>query len=217
MAPYIYKKYNRIHLIDIRETIKGLIRAYHFLYNVTKNGELVLFVGTKHQAAGIIESQAKRCGMPYVSQHWVGGTLTNFATIRRRLSRLQQIEQLEQEGKLSEYSKKEIATIMREKRRLSRNLDGIRTMERLPAAVVIIDPLREEISVAESNRIRSAVIALTDTDCDPDPIDIVIPGNDDSVKVIQLVVSKLADAVVEGKGVVVGAEEGPPSTANSSN
>lgn len=204
MAPYIHARKSLIHIIDVRQTIKGLVKAWHFLRNLAARGELILFVGTKRQAGAVIRAEAQRCGMPYVAERWLGGTLTNYETIRRRLERLREIEQWEQDGTINRYSKKEQAGIQREKRKLLRNLDGLRTMERLPAALVIVDPRHEEIAVSEAHKIGAATVALIDTDGDPEEIDIPIPCNDDSMKVVQIIVSRLADAVVEGKAHPVG-------------
>lgn len=204
MAPYIHARRSLIHIIDVRQTIKGLVKAWHFLRNLAARGELILFVGTKRQAGAVIRAEAQRCGMPYVAERWLGGTLTNYETIRKRLERLREIEQWEQDGTINRYSKKEQAGIQREKRKLLRNLDGLRTMERLPAALVIVDPRHEEIAVSEAHKIGAATVALIDTDGDPEEIDIPIPCNDDSMKVVQIIVSRLADAVVEGKSHPVG-------------
>ncbi len=211
MAPYIYGKRNLIHIIDIRATIKGLVRACHFLEQVAARGELILFVGTKRQAGPVIKKEASRCGMPYVSERWIGGTLTNYATIRERLKRLKEIEAWEADGTIHRYGKKEQSAITREKRKLIRNLDGIRTMERLPGCLVLIDPVHETNAVAEADAIKAATVALIDTDGDPDAVDISIPGNDDSLKVVGIIANKLADAVVAGKArcIIVPQKEQP--------
>ena len=199
MRPYIHAKKNLIHIIDVRETIKGLVKGWHFLEKLAARGELILFVGTKRQAGAVIKSEALRAGMPYVSERWLGGTLTNYDTIRNRLNRLKEIEQWEQDGTIKRYSKKEQSSIHREKRKLLRNLDGLRTMDRLPACLVLVDPQHESIAVQEAHKIGAATVALIDSDGDPDEIDIAIPGNDDSMKVVNIIVNKLADAVIEGK------------------
>jgi small subunit ribosomal protein S2 len=199
MRPYIFEKRNLIHIIDVRATVKGLIKACHFLEKLAARGELILFVGTKRQASTVIRNESRRCGMPYVAERWLGGTLTNYATIRERLTRLKTIESWEEDGTINRYGKKEQSGIAREKRKLIRNLDGIRTLERIPAALVIIDPCHESIAVAEADKVGAATVALIDTDGDPEAIDVPIPGNDDSMKVIQIVVAKLADAVIEGR------------------
>ncbi|HZL72083.1 MAG TPA: 30S ribosomal protein S2 [Planctomycetota bacterium] len=199
MAPYIFARRNLIHIIDVRETVKGLIKACHFLEKLAAKGELILFVGTKRQACTVVRNESKRCGMPYVAERWLGGTLTNYATIRERLGRLKTIETWEEDGTINRYGKKEQASIAREKRKLIRNLDGIRMLDRLPAALVLIDPMHESIAVAEADKVGAATVALIDSDGNPDAIDVPIPGNDDSMKVIQIVVAKLADAVLEGR------------------
>jgi small subunit ribosomal protein S2 len=199
MRPYIHAKKSLIHIIDVRETIKGLVRAWHFLQKLAARGELILFVGTKRQAGAVVKAEASRCGMAYVSERWLGGTLTNYDTIRNRLNRLKEIEQWEVDGTIKRYSKKEQSSINREKRKLLRNLDGLRTMDRLPTCLVIVDPQHEAIAVAEAKKIGACTVALIDSDGDPDKIDIAIPGNDDSMKVVQIIVNKLADAIIEGK------------------
>jgi small subunit ribosomal protein S2 len=199
MRPYIHAKKSLIHIIDVRETIKGLVRAWHFLQKLAARGELILFVGTKRQAGAVIKAEASRCGMAYVSERWLGGTLTNYDTIRNRLNRLKEIEQWEADSTILRYSKKEQSAIHREKRKLLRNLDGLRSMDRLPTCLVIVDPQHESIAVAEAKKIGAATVALIDSDGDPDKIDIAIPGNDDSMKVVQIIVNKLADAIIEGK------------------
>lgn len=204
MAPYIFGKRNFIHIIDVKESIKGIVKAYHFLNNLAKRDGFILFVGTKRQARDTIEKEAKRCGMPYVSERWIGGTLTNYETVRNRLSRLKEIEEWEKNGTLERYTKKEVANIMREKRKLKTNLEGIRNMEQLPSALIIIDPKHEHIAVEEADKIGSATIALIDTDGFPDLVDIPIPCNDDSMKVIQIILSKLTDAIIEGQTKAIG-------------
>lgn len=205
MAPYVYGKRNSIYIIDVRQTIKGLIKACVFLEHLAKQGQVILFVGTKRQATSVTEKEAKRCGCPYVSQRWLGGTLTNHATIRERLKRLREIEQWDADNTIQRYSKKEQSQIQREKKKLLRNLEGIRTMDKLPAALLIVDPCHENIAVAEAAKVGAATVALVDTDSNPENIDVVIPGNDDSIKVVQIILSKLADAIAAGKAQSVGA------------
>ena len=234
MRPYIYGKRNLIHIIDLRETVRGLLRAYRYLAKVAASGSLVLFVGTKRQAKETIEREAARCGMPFVSERWLGGTLTNYRTIRDRLKRLQELEamwlpstenpakvdlpaymktMLNESGKLElskapeaaeirGYSKKMVATLNRELTKIQRNLSGIREMNRLPDAIVVVDPKREHIAVKEAQRMGVATVALIDTDSDPDTVDLPIPGNDDSIRSIELILGKLADAVLEGKAAL---------------
>jgi small subunit ribosomal protein S2 len=231
MRPYIYGKRNLIHIIDLRETVRGLLRAYRYLAKLASEGKLVLFVGTKRQAKETIEREAARCGMPFVNERWLGGTLTNYRTIRDRLKRLQELEtlwlpggdnpakadlpaymrtMLNEAGKLElskapetsqirTYSKKMVATLNRELTKISRNLQGIREMNRLPDALVVVDPKREHIAVKEAQRVGINTVGLIDTDSDPDTVDLPIPGNDDSIRSIELMLAKLADSVLEGR------------------
>ena len=199
MEPYIFGKRNFIHIIDLKETVKGIIRAKKFLTRVVAEGGDVVFVGTKRQARAATEQQAKRCGMPYVSHRWLGGTLTNFRSIRSRLARLEELEQMEVTGSIQRYSKKMIAALQREYRKVKRNLEGIRMMERLPGALIVVDPTREKNAVREAAKLEVPVVALADTEADPDALAVVIPGNDDAMRAIEIVLAHLADAVVEGK------------------
>lgn len=199
MRPYIYGRRNKIHIIDLRMTVRGLLRATHFLAGLTSTGSQVLFVGTKRQIKQVIEDQAKRCQMPYVSERWIGGTLTNFAVIKPRLEKLKELETMEADGTLERMPKKQLSNYRRERRKLTRNLDGIRTLEGLPGAVVVVDPRREEIAMKEAHRMGIPTICILDTDCDPGLADIVIPANDDAMKSVDLLMAKLADAVVEGR------------------
>jgi small subunit ribosomal protein S2 len=199
MKPFIFGKRNLIHIINLRETIKGLIQAYEFCKKLASDGQEVLFVGTKRQAKKVAEAEAARCGQHYVSERWIGGTITNYSTISSRLKRLLEIESQEAAGTLDLYTKKEKSMVMREKRKLKRNLDGLRNMRKLPAALIMADPRREKNAVAEARKSGISVIALIDTDGDPSSVDIPIPGNDDAMRVIQIVFSRLADAVLEGK------------------
>ena len=199
MRPYIYARRNLIHIIDVRETIRGLLRARKYLLRVAAAGSLILFVGTKRQAADTIEQQSKRCGMPYVSDRWLGGTLTNFRTIRSRLGRLEELEALRAGEELAAYSKKMQSALSREYRKMFRNLNGMRTMNRLPECLVVVDPRKEKNAVREARKMGLTTVALIDTDCDPDEVDLPIPGNDDSIRSIELLSSLLADAVLAGK------------------
>lgn len=199
MGPYIFGKRNSIHIIDIRQTVKGLLRARKFLATVVAQGQDILVVGTKRQAKDSVEKHARRVGMPYVAERWLGGTLTNFKTIRSRLSRLEHLEDLVTTGKIEEFSKKEKARASREREKIARNLDGIRTMTRLPGAIVVVDIKREHIAIKEARKLRIPTVCLVDTDSDPDGADIIIPGNDDAMRAIELVIASLADAVEEGK------------------
>jgi len=216
MRPYIYGRRNLIHIIDVRETIRGLLRARRYLQQVAAAGSLVLFVGTKRQASETIEREALRCGMPYVNDRWLGGTLTNFRTIRSRLSRLEELEALRASDEIATYSKKMQAALAREYRKMYRNLNGIRTMSRLPECLVVIDPRKEKNAVREARKMQITTVALIDTDCDPDEVDLPIPGNDDSIRSIETIVRLLADAVLAGKAAAVQPkEEGEPATVES--
>ncbi len=199
MRPYIYGRRNLIHIIDIKETVRGLLRARRYLQKVAAQGSLVLFVGTKRQAAEGIFDAATACNMPYVNERWLGGTLTNFRTIRSRLKRLEELETLEEGGELASYSKKMQSTLMREKRKVYRNLNGIRNMNRMPEAMVVIDPKKEHNAVHEAKIIGAKVVALIDTDSDPDTVDLPIPGNDDSIRSIRMVLDQLSSAVIAGR------------------
>lgn len=207
MRPYIYARQNRIHIIDVRETIRGLLRAKKYLKQVASGEGLVLFVGTKRQAGETIEREAQRCGMPYVSDRWLGGTLTNFRTIRNRLARLEELEALRASEQLGTYSKKMQSALSREFRKMYRNLNGIRTMHRLPECLVVIDPKKERNAVREALKLGITTVALIDTDSDPDVVDLPIPGNDDSIRSIELIVHQLADAINEGKTTTAGETE----------
>lgn len=199
MAPYIYGKRNRIHIIDLKETLRGLIRATHFLRRVAAQGRQILLVGTKRQARGLIEEAARSLDMPYVSDRWIGGLLTNHDVVRRRLERLFELERLEAEGAVHQFSKKELSSLRREQRRILRNLDGVRNMEGLPGALLVIDPNRERTAVLEANRLEIPLVALLDTDCDPELVDIPIPGNDDAMRSIQVILQQLVEAIREGR------------------
>jgi small subunit ribosomal protein S2 len=198
MAPYIYGRRNFIHIIDLTETVRGIVRARKFLIRLVAEGKDAVFVGTKRQARAAVEQEAQRCLMPYVSYRWLGGTLTNFRTIRSRLGRLDELDQLMESGQINQYSKKMIAALQREHRKMKRNLDGIRRMERLPGALVVVDPVREKNAVREAIKLDIPVVALADTEADPDDLTVVIPGNDDAIRAIEVVVKHLADACVEG-------------------
>ncbi|MBX3459177.1 MAG: 30S ribosomal protein S2 [Planctomycetes bacterium] len=199
MKPYIKTKRNGIHIIDLKESLRGIITAKHFLRNITSAGAVVLFVGTKRQAKDVLREQALRSGQAFMCERWLGGTLTNFATIRRRLSRLEMLEKLESTGQTARMPKKMQSVINREKRKIQANLDGLRNLDRLPAAVVVVDASQEYIAIKEANKLEIPVVAITDTNSNPEGIDIVIPGNDDSVRGLQIVLKSLADACVEGK------------------
>lgn len=199
MKPYIHGKRHKIHVINLEETIRGLYRATHFLRHLTATGAQVMFLGTKKQIRQVVEAEAKRCNMPPVTERWIGGTLTNFSTVRERLARLLELEQLEATGTIERYKKKDQSMMRREMKRIRRNLEGVRDLHGLPGAVVVVDPRREDNAMREAKRMNVPVICVLDTDCDPSLADIVIPANDDAMSSVQLVLSKLADAVLEGR------------------
>ncbi len=201
MKPYIFGKRNLIHIIDVKETLRGILLAKKFLAQLVAGGKDVLFVGTKRQSRKAVNEHASRVEMHWVTDRWLGGTLTNFREIRKRIGRLEQLEQMESEGLLDAYSKKQGASLRREMRKILRNLGGIRKMQRLPGAMVIVDQRREIIAVREARKLGIPVICLLDTDGDPDLVDIPIPGNDDAMRSIDIVISQLADAVAEGTGL----------------
>ncbi len=199
MEPYIHGKRNMIHIIDVKETIKGILRAKKLITQIVATGKDVLFVGTKRQARHAIEEEAKRCGMHYVSERWLGGTLTNFRTIRSRLNRLEELEKLWETGQIETYSKKMKATLSREMKKIKTNLEGIRRMERMPGIMFLVDTRREHIAVKEARKLGVTTIAMIDTDSDPDLIDLPIPGNDDAMRAIEIINHELADAIIEAK------------------
>lgn len=199
MAPYIFGKRNLIHIINLKETIRGLVLASRFLAQVATRGEYVLFVGTKRQAKTSIERIAKEIGCPYVAERWLGGCLTNFRTVRSRLTRLLELERLEASGEINNYSKKVIASLRREKHKMLRNLDGIRTLDRLPGALVVIDPRHEIIAIREALKLGIPTVALMDTDSDPDLVTLPVPGNDDAIRSIEIFLRHMAEAVQAGK------------------
>jgi len=199
MQPYIYGKRNGIHIIDIKETVKGLLLAKRFITRCVAEGKDVCFVGTKRQAKSVIEQRVADVKMHYVTERWLGGTLTNFRTIRSRLKRLEELEAIEANDNFQSYSKKMESQLRREMRKIKRNLDGIRNMNKLPGALVIIDAGREQTAVREARKLGIPTICLIDTDGDPDLADIPIPGNDDSMRAIDVVVRELCKAVSEGK------------------
>jgi small subunit ribosomal protein S2 len=199
MKEYIFTERNGIYIIDLQKTVRLIDVAYNFIKEVVANGESVLFVGTKKQAYEAIREEAQRCGMFYVNERWLGGMLTNFSTIRSRVQRLKQLEKMEEEGAYEVLPKKEVLGLRKEHDKLERFLGGIRDMNRLPGAVFVVDPRKERIAVAEARKLRIPIVAIVDTNCDPDEIDYVIPGNDDAIRAIRLLTGIIADAVIEGK------------------
>lgn len=198
MAPFIHGRRNLIHIIDLRETLRGVLRAENLLYHLAAEGSTILWVGTKRQVKGVIQEAGQRTGTPVVTERWIGGTLTNFSVIRSRLKRLEELEKMEEEGNTTQLSKKMLSSMRRMRRKITRNLGGIREMNGMPGAMVVVDPAREGNAVREARRMGVAVIGILDTDCDPDSVDIVIPGNDDALKSVRLLVDQLATAVEEG-------------------
>ena len=199
MRPFIFGKHNLIHIINLRETLRGLITGHKFLSKLSVTGKGVLYVGTKWQARGTVAREAQRAGMPFVNERWLGGTLTNFNTVLSRLKRLKELEDLQASEEFKKYSKKAVATVVREYKKLQKNLHGLRNMAELPGALIIIDPKREITAVKEANKLGIPTVCLTDTDCDPDLVDICVPGNDDAMRSIEVFLSKVTDALLEGK------------------
>ena len=199
MQEYIFTERNGIYIIDLQKTVKKFEESYMFMRDTSMENGTVLFIGTKKQAADAIREEAQRCGMYYVNSRWPGGMLTNFKTIRKSIARLHQIEKMEEEGVFDSLTKKEVAKLVKEKADLERDYGGIKTMETLPSVVFIVDPRKEKNAVAEAKRLGIPVVAIVDTNCDPDDADYVIPGNDDAIRAIKLITSVLADAIIEGK------------------
>lgn len=202
MKPFIFGKRNLIHIINLRETVKGLVTACRFLTNLVQTKKDVLFVGTKWQARDITVREAQRCGMHYVSERWLGGTLTNFDTIRKRLERLEELEDLEKTGGIHQFSKKAISSLNRERKKILTNLEGIRKMHSLPGVLVIVDPKHEHNAINEAKKLGIPTVCLADTDCNPDLIDICVPGNDDAIRSIDLFLTRTANAVLAGKDLM---------------
>jgi len=199
MAQYIFTERNGIYIIDLQKTVRKIDEAYMFVRDIALEGKSILFVGTKKQAQESIESEAKRCGMYYVNNRWLGGTLTNFRTIQTRIKRLNEIDAMEKNGQFDLLPKKEVIKLIAEREKLEKNLGGIREMKKLPGAMFIVDPRKERIAVSEARQLHIPIVAIVDTNCDPDEIDYVIPGNDDAIRAVKLIAGKLADAVLEGK------------------
>jgi len=199
MAPYVFKKRNLIHIIDLKHTVRGLLTGARVAAAIAKRGDYVLFVGTKRQARPVVKREAERCGMPSVTERWPGGLLTNYATVRQRLERLEELEELERTGEIESYGKKMMSSLRRERRKIERNLGGVRRMDRLPGLLVVVDPRREEIAVREATKLGVPTVAWTDTDGDPDAVDVVVPANDDAIGSIEIFVRMMADAVLAGR------------------
>lgn len=199
MAEYIFTERNGIYIIDLQKTVKKADEAYMFIRDLAAEGGRVLFVGTKKQAQDSIREEAERCGMHYINARWLGGLLTNFQTIKKRVARLKELELMESDGTFDLLSKKEVAKLQLEKEKLDTNLGGIKDMKRLPDVMFVVDPKKEYIAVAEANRLGIPIVSIVDTNCDPDLIDYVIPGNDDAIRAVKLIAGKMADAVIEGQ------------------
>ena len=199
MAPYIFTERNGIYIIDLQKTVRKIEEAYMFVRNLSMQGKSILFVGTKKQAQESIEQEAKRCNMFYVNRRWLGGMLTNYRTIRSRVERLNEIDKMEATGQFDLLPKKEVIKLMREREKLDGNLGGIRNMKGLPGAIFVVDPHKEAIAIPEARALNIPVVAIVDTNCDPDLVDYVIPGNDDAIRAVKLISGKMADAVLEGK------------------
>jgi small subunit ribosomal protein S2 len=199
MAQYIFTERNGIYIIDLQKTVRKIDEAYLFVRDLALEGKSLLFVGTKKQAQESIETESKRCNMFYVNNRWLGGTLTNFKTIRSRIDRLNAIDQMEKSGQFEVLPKKEVIKLNAEREKLEKNLGGIREMKKLPGALFVVDPRKERIAVAEARILGIPIVGIVDTNCDPDEIDYVIPGNDDAIRAVKLIAGKLADAVLEGR------------------
>lgn len=201
MKKFIFGERNGIHIIDLQKTSKMLDDAYNFIKDVSSKGEPVLFVGTKKQAQDVIAEESQRANSYFVNQRWLGGVLTNFKTIRLSIEKLKKIERMKEDGTYNLLPKKEVAKLELERMRLEKNLSGVKEMSSLPGAVFVVDPKKEKIAVAEARKLLIPVVAVVDTNCDPDEVDRVIPGNDDAIRAIKLVTSKIADAILEGKSI----------------
>lgn len=204
MAEYIFTERNGIYIIDLQKTVRKVEEAYAFIRDIVDQGESVLFVGTKKQAQETIKEEAERCGMFYVNQRWLGGMLTNFKTIKTRIARLQKLEQMKEDGTFNILPKKEVQKLEKELEKLNRFLGGIREMKDLPGALFVVDPRKERIAVAEARKLGIPVVAIVDTNCDPDEVDYVIPGNDDAIRAVRLLTATIANAVIEAReGVAI--------------
>ena len=210
MAQYIFTERNGIYIIDLQKTVRKIDEAYMFVRDLAMEGKSVLFVGTKKQAQESIEAEAKRCGMYFVNNRWLGGTLTNFRTIQTRIKKLNEIDKMEKDGQFDVLPKKEVIKLCAEREKLLKNLGGIREMKKLPGALFVVDPRKERIAVQEARILGIPIVAIVDTNCDPDEIDYVIPGNDDAIRAVKLIAGKLADAVLEGKQGEQTEEEAAP-------
>ena len=199
MAPYIFTERNGIYIIDLQKTIKMIDDAYDFMREVGASGKPVLFVGTKKQAQTAIKDEANRCGMYFVNERWLGGMLTNYKTISKRIDRLNEIKEMEEDGTINKYAKKEILKIRNEAEKLEKFLGGIKDMKGMPGAIFVVDPKKEKIAVKEARILGIPVVGIVDTNCDPDDVDYIIPANDDAIRAVKLITSEMADAIIEAK------------------
>ena len=199
MKKYIFTSRNDIHIINLEDTVKLAEQAYNFVKEIVKEGKTILFVGTKKQASEAIEQEAKRCGMYYINNRWLGGTLTNFKTIRTSVEKMKKIEQMEKTGEFDLLPKKEVLKLKQEHEKLAKNLNGIRDMESMPGVIFVVDSKKEQIAIKEAKLLNIPLIGLIDTNCDPDDVDICIPGNDDAIRAIKLIIEAMANAVIESK------------------
>ncbi|MEW6067555.1 MAG: 30S ribosomal protein S2 [Nitrospirota bacterium] len=202
MKKYIFGERNGIYIIDLQKTVKGIEEAYNFIKEVASTGSPILFIGTKKQAQDVIQEEATRAGVFFINQRWLGGMLTNFSTIKKSIEKLEKIETMKQDGTLDLLTKKEAASIEKERTKLEKNLAGIKNMKSLPGAIFVVDPKKEKIAIAEARKLSVPIVSIVDTNCDPDEVDYVIPGNDDAIRAIKLMASKMADAVIEGKEIL---------------
>ena len=207
MAPYIYTERNGIYIIDLQKSVGKVDEAYKAVSDIAADGGSILFVGTKKQAQEAVKEEAQRCGMYYVNERWLGGMLTNFKTIQSRIKRLKDIERMSEDGTFDVLPKKEVVNIKKEWDKLEKNLGGIKEMKRIPDAIFVVDPKKEKICVQEAHALGIKLIGIADTNCDPEELDYVIPGNDDAIRAVKLIVAKMADAVIEANQGVTGEEE----------
>ncbi|MCI7240748.1 MAG: 30S ribosomal protein S2 [Aerococcus suis] len=209
MAPYIFTERNGIYIIDLQQTVKLVDKAYNYVRQVAENDGVVLFVGTKKQAQESIADEAKRAGQYYVNHRWLGGTLTNWETIQKRISYLKDIDRMEEDGTFDVLPKKEVMDLMKKRERLEKSLGGIKEMPRIPDVMFVVDPRKEAIAIAEARKLNIPVVAMVDTNCDPDDVDFVIPSNDDAIRAVKLLSATMADAVIEGQQGAQEEEEAP--------
>lgn len=202
MKKFIFGERNGIHIVDLQKTLRGVEEAYNFVKETAASGSAILFVGTKKQAQDAVREEANRAGAFFVNNRWLGGMLTNFSTVRKSIERLRKIEQMKADGTYAVLTKKEVAQLEKEREKLEKNLSGIKNMSDIPGAVFVIDPKKERIAVAEARRLMVPIVAIVDTNCDPDDVDYVIPGNDDAIRAIKLISSRMADAILEGAGIL---------------